>query len=51
MDCSISRRRRRHNDAVAEPFCQLLKRERITRKIYATPADATSEVFNYIEMF
>jgi transposase InsO family protein len=30
---------------------QLLKRERIKRKIYTTREDARSDVFDYIEMF
>lgn len=49
--CSMSRRGNCHDNAVAESFFQLLKRERIKRKIYATREDATSDVFNYIEMF
>jgi putative transposase len=36
---------------VAESFFQLIKRERIRRKIYATRAAARADVFNYIEMF
>ncbi|WP_241383264.1 IS3 family transposase, partial [Pseudomonas aeruginosa] len=32
-------------------FFQLLKRERIKRKIYSTREDARSDVFDYIEMF
>ena len=32
-------------------FFQLLKRERIRRKIYATRDEARSDVFDYIEMF
>jgi putative transposase len=36
---------------VAESFFQLLKRERIKRKIYPTRADARADVFDYIEMF
>ena len=51
LDCSMSRRGNCHDNAVAESFFQLLKRERIKRKIYATRADAASDVFNYIEMF
>ncbi|WP_155489040.1 IS3 family transposase, partial [Pseudomonas savastanoi] len=30
---------------------QLLKRERIKRKIYTSRQDARSDVFDYIEMF
>jgi putative transposase len=36
---------------VAESFFQLLKRERIKRKIYATRELARQDVFDYIEMF
>ena len=49
--CSMSRRGNCHDNAVAESFFQLLKRERIQRKIYVTRDDAKSDVFNYIEMF
>lgn len=48
---SMSRRGNCHDNAVAESFFQLLKRERIKRKIYITREDAKSDVFNYIEMF
>ncbi|WP_153016897.1 IS3 family transposase, partial [Pseudomonas amygdali] len=34
-----------------ESFFQLLKRERIKRKIYTSRQDARSDVFDYIEMF
>ena len=40
-----------HDNAVAESFFQLLKRERIKRKIYTSREDARSDVFDYIEMF
>ncbi|WP_235584594.1 IS3 family transposase, partial [Pseudomonas aeruginosa] len=36
---------------VAESFFQLLKRERIRRKIYTTREEARSDIFDYIEMF
>jgi len=49
--CSMSRRGNCHDNAVAESFFQLLKRERIKRRIYATHAEARAEVFDYIEMF
>jgi putative transposase len=49
--CSMSRRGNCHDNAVAESFFQLIKRERIKRKIYPTRADARSDVFDYIEMF
>lgn len=48
---SMSRRGNCHDNAVAESFFQLLKRERIKRKIYTTREDARSDVFDYIEMF
>jgi putative transposase len=48
---SMSRRGNCHDNAVAESFFQLLKRERIRRRIYATRDEAKADVFNYIEMF
>lgn len=48
---SMSRRGNCHDNAVAESFFQLLKRERIKRKIYSTREAAKVDVFNYIEMF
>jgi putative transposase len=48
---SMSRRGNCHDNAVAESFFQLLKRERIKRKIYVTRDEAKSDVFHYIEMF
>lgn len=47
----LSRRGNCHDNAVAESFFQLLKRERIKKKIYGTRGDARSDIFNYIEMF
>jgi putative transposase len=49
--CSMSRRGNCHDNAVAESFFQLLKREREKRKIYLTREQASSDVFDYIEMF
>jgi putative transposase len=49
--CSMSRRGNCHDNAVAESFFQLLKRERVKRKIYPDRAAARSDVFDYIEMF
>ena len=40
-----------HDNAVAESFFQLLKRERIRKHVYATRKEARSDVFSYIEMF
>jgi putative transposase len=48
---SMSRRGNCHDNAVAESFFQLLKRERIRRKTYATREQARQDVFDYIEMF
>ncbi len=48
---SMSRRGNCHDNAVAESFFQLLKRERVRRQIYATRSDARTDIFNYIEMF
>lgn len=51
LERSMSRRGNCHDNAVAESFFNLLKRERIRRKIYRTREEATQDVFNYIEMF
>ncbi len=48
---SMSRRGNCHDNAVAESFFSVLKKERIKRRIYPTRAAATSDVFDYIEMF
>jgi len=48
---SMSRRGNCHDNAVAESFFQLLKRERIRRKIYKIRKDAREDIFNYIELF
>ncbi len=47
----MSRRGNCHDNAVAESFFQLLKRERIKRKTYRAREEARQDVFNYIEMF
>lgn len=49
--CSMSRRGNCHDNAVAESFFQLLKRERIKRKVYTNREDAKADVFDYIEPF
>ncbi len=49
--CSKSRRGNCHDNAVAESFFQLLKRERVRRRIYRTRDAARADVFDYIEMF
>ena len=51
LEHSMSRRGNCHDNAVAESFFNLLKRERIRRKIYKTRDDARQDVFDYIEMF
>jgi len=51
LEASMSRRGNCHDNAVAESFFQLLKRERIRRQTYATRAAARRDVFEYIEMF
>jgi putative transposase len=48
---SMSRRGNCHDNAVAESFFSALKKERIKRRIYPTRQTATSDVFDYIEMF
>lgn len=48
---SMSRRGNCYDNAVAESFFQLLKRERIKRRVYADRDEAKSDVFDYIEMF
>lgn len=49
--CSMSRRGNCHDNAVAESFFQLLKRERIKRRIYKNREEGRQDIFNYIEMF
>ena len=49
--CSMSRRGNCHDNAVAESFFQLLKRERVKRRIYNSREEARQDIFNYIEMF
>ena len=48
---SMSRRGNCHDNAVAESFFQLLKRERVRRRIYPDREAARRDVFDYIEMF
>jgi len=50
LERSVSRRGNCHDNAVAESFFQLLKRERIKKKIYGTRDEARSDIFDYIEM-
>jgi len=51
LEHSMSRRGNCHDNAVAENFFSLLKRERIRRRTYRTREEARSDVFDYIEMF
>jgi putative transposase len=48
---SMSRRGNCHDNAVAESFFNLLKRERIRRNVYRSRDEARADVFDYIEMF
>ena len=47
----MSRRGNCHDNAVAESFFQLLKRERVKRQTYPTRKAARQDIFDYIEMF
>ena len=51
LDASMSRRGNCHDNAVAESFFNLLKRERIRRRTYTTREQARQDIFDYIEMF
>jgi putative transposase len=51
LDASMSRRGNCHDNAVAESFFQLLKRERNRRRTYPNRKAARQDVFEYIEMF
>ena len=51
LTASMSRRGNCYDNAVVESFFQLLKRERIKRKIYLDREEAKRDVFDYIEMF
>lgn len=47
----MSRRGNCHDNAVAESFFQLLKRERIKKKIYGTREEARSDIFDTSKCF
>jgi putative transposase len=47
----MNRRGNCHDNAVAESFFNLLKRERIRRGTYRTREEARQDVFDCIEMF
>jgi len=51
LTVSMSRRGNCHDNACAESFFALLKRERIRRRIYRTRDEGKADVFNYIELF
>jgi putative transposase len=51
LEHSMSRRGNCHDNAVAESFFQLLKREKIRRHKYRTRDQARRDVFEYIELF
>ena len=51
LEPSMSRRGNCHDNAVAESFFNLLKRELIRRKVCRTRDEARADVFDYIEMF
>lgn len=51
LEHSMSRRANCHDNAVAESFFNLLKRERIRRRTYRSRTEARQDVFDYIEMF
>ena len=48
LEASMCRRGNCHDNAVAESFFQLLKRERIRRRTYLTREAARQDVFDYI---
>jgi putative transposase len=51
LTAGMSRRGNCHDNAVAESFFALLKRERIKRRIYRNRAEGKHDVFDYIELF
>ncbi|WP_157115674.1 IS3 family transposase [Ketogulonicigenium robustum] len=51
LEHSMSRRGNCHDNAVAESFFNLLKRERIRRRTYRSREEARQDMFDYIEMF
>ncbi len=51
LEHSINRRGNCHDNAVAESFFQLLKREKVRRRKYRTREEARRDVFEYIELF
>ena len=51
ITCSMSAVGSCYDNAAAESFFGLLKRERVNRRRYITRADARADVFDYIEVF
>ena len=51
LEASMSRKGNCHDNAVAESFFSLLKKDRIKRTIYKTRDDARGAIFDYIECF
>lgn len=47
----MNRRGNCYDNALAESFFQLLKRERVRRKTYLDREEARREIFDYIKMF
>jgi putative transposase len=47
----VSRRGDYHDNAVAESFFSLFKKDRVKRKVYKTRGDDRSEIFDYIKWF
>jgi len=51
LEASMSRKGNCHDNAVAESFFSLLKKDRVKRRIYKTRDEARAEIFDYIECF
>ena len=51
MICSMSRKGKCHDNAVAESFFHTLKNELVHDKMYNTRAEAKQSIFKYIELF
>lgn len=47
----MSRSGNSHDNAVADSFFNLLKQERLRRKVYRSRDEARKDVFHYIEIF
>jgi len=51
IECSMSSTGNCYDNAVAESFFGLLKRERVNRTRYRTREEARADIFDYIEVF